>query len=119
MKKLPVGHFDGGANTTRGGKRTLAGPTLEDKINEVATAANFVKLTGTVAAGSATPSAVVTGLKSTDDVWAVSQKTKGVSNLHYLSYDTPVTNALPLVYAADPGAGGVIVVIVKRVLDHA
>lgn len=66
------------------------------------------------AAGSATPTLTLTGLKATDTIVSVQQKTKGANNLPLLGWTTQADNALTCVYSADPGAGCVVVVTVLR-----
>lgn len=66
------------------------------------------------AGGAATEVMVVTGLLSTDTLLSVSQKTKGANSLPLLGFNTQANNALTAVWSADPGAGSVILVAVKR-----
>lgn len=66
------------------------------------------------AGGAATEVMVVTGLLSTDTILSVSQKTKGANSLPLLGFNTQVNNALTAVWSADPGAGSIILVAVKR-----
>ena len=56
----------------------------------------------------------VTGLKTTDVILSVVQKTKGANNLPLLGWTTVAANSVTAVWSADPGAGSVIVVTVKR-----
>jgi hypothetical protein len=97
------------------------GDTLLQAINKIngndalkLTASKLVNYTGTVAAGSATPSAVVTGLLGTDTILAVSQKAANANSLPLIGFGTPTADALPLVYSADPGANGTICVTVLK-----
>lgn len=66
------------------------------------------------AGGSATEAMTVTGLLSTDTILAVSQSVDGANNLPLLGFNTLANDALTGVWSADPGAGSVIVVSVKR-----
>lgn len=66
------------------------------------------------AGGAATEVMVVTGLLSTDTILSVSQKVKGTNSLPLLGFNTQANNALTAVWSADPGAGAIILVAVKR-----
>lgn len=66
------------------------------------------------AGGASSEIMVVTGLLSTDTILAVSQKTAGANSLPLLGWTTQANNALTVQWSADPGAGSVIVVSVKR-----
>lgn len=95
---------------TRGGDKHLA--TI---LNEKLDAANIMVFTSTAGAGGgATAAMVVTGLKTTDVILSVVQKTKGANSLPLLGWTTVAANSVTAVWSADPGAGSVIVVTVKR-----
>jgi hypothetical protein len=64
--------------------------------------------------GAATEAMTVTGLAADDTILAVSQKTEGANDLPLLGWTTQAANALTAVWSADPGAGAVIVVTVKK-----
>lgn len=64
--------------------------------------------------GSANQVFVVAGLLASDTILSVSQKTPGAAALPILGYSTQANNALTGIYSADPGAGSVIIVAVKR-----
>lgn len=66
------------------------------------------------AGGGASAALTMTGLKSTDTVLAVSQKTAGANSLPLLGWTTVANDALTVQWSADPGAGSVVVVTVKR-----
>lgn len=66
------------------------------------------------AGGGASEVLVVTGLLATDTVLSVSQKTAGANSLPLLGWTTVANNALTVQWSADPGAGAVVVVAVKR-----
>lgn len=121
-------HFEGGANLTEGSKKGDAG-TLADlvmasqdadtaltaSVATKQTAAGLVAITcGTGAGGGATAALTCTGLLTTDTILAVTQKTPGANSLPLLGWQTVVTNGLTAVWSADPGAGSVVVVAVKR-----
>lgn len=76
---------------------------------------HFLKLESTAGAGgSATPTAVVTGLLTTDVILAVSQEVQGANHLPLLGFNTQAAGALGLVYSADPGAGNIVRVAIFR-----
>lgn len=67
--------------------------------------------------GAAAEAYVVTGLKTTDTVIAVTQKTDGAgAAVGILSYGTLVANGLTVTYNADPGANAVVNVVVLRAI---
>lgn len=68
----------------------------------------------TVPAGSGSPTATATGLLATDTILAASQKTKGANSLPLLGFGTPGAGTIPLSYSADPGANGVVRLLVMR-----
>lgn len=79
------------------------------------TAASLQAYTSSAGAGgAATEAMVLTGLLATDTILAVTQKTPGGNNLPLLGYSTLANNALTGIWSADPGAGAVIVVSIKR-----
>lgn len=111
---VSVDYFDGGQNLNKGSKRGSdqhLAQILNDKLDE----AQIVVLTSAAGAGGAASAALtVTGLKTTDVIMSVVQKTKGANNLPLLGWTTQAANALTVQWSADPGAGSVIVVTVKR-----
>lgn len=99
---------------------------LNKKMNQVATkvglgdllhaADSVYTFTSSAGAGGAASAALtVTGLLATDTILSVTQKTAGANSLPLLGYTTLANNALTVQWSADPGAGAVIVVTVKRV----
>lgn len=77
--------------------------------------ANLLVLTSAASVGgAATEVMTLTGLLTTDTILSVSQKTPGASSLPLLGYSTQATNHLTAIFSADPGAGAVIVVAIKR-----
>lgn len=100
--------------------RVLAGPTTGAAAAPTFRAlvkADLPIVTLTSAAGAggnATEAMTVTGLLTTDTILAVTQKTPGANSLAIIGYSTQATNALTGIWAADPGAGAVIVVTVSR-----
>lgn len=71
-------------------------------------------LSGTVAAGSATPLVTVTGLATTDVILAVTQRVQGANNLPLLGWNTQITNGITAAYSANPGANAVLDVLFRR-----
>lgn len=72
----------------------------------------FTSTAGT--GGAATEVMSLAGLLATDAIVSVTQKTKGGTNLPLLGYTIQANNALTCVWSATPGAGTVVVVLVKR-----
>lgn len=66
------------------------------------------------AGGAATEAMVLTGLAAADTILALHQKTPGANNLPLLGSTTLAANALTCVWSADPGAGAVVVVTVRK-----
>lgn len=121
-------HFEGGKNLTQGSKHGTAG-TLADLVIALQTAdaaatasislkqnsAGLVAITcGAGAGGAGAEALTCNGLLATDTVLSVSQKTPGANSLPLLGWSTLVANGLTGVWSADPGAGSVVLVAVKR-----
>lgn len=121
-------HFEGGKNLTQGSKHGSEG-TLADLVmglqdaDAAATASLALKqnAAGLVAiscaagaGGAATEALTCTGLLTTDTILSVDQKTPGANSLPLLGWSTVVTNGLTGVWSANPGAGAVVLVAVKR-----
>lgn len=86
-----------------------------DKVDASQAASGIQAYTSAAGAGgSASATLTVTGLLATDTVLAVSQKTAGANSLPLLGWTTVANNALTVQWSADPGAGAVVVVSVKR-----
>lgn len=64
--------------------------------------------------GTPTEALVVTGLLTTDTILSVSQSVPGANSLPLLGFNTQTTNHLTAVFSADPGAGAIIKVAIKR-----
>ncbi len=115
-------HFDGGKNLTQGNRKgaesTLAELMIDVQSNYAtktyATNKVLVITSAAGAGGAATEAMTVTGLLTTDTVLAVTQKTKGANSLPLLGWSTQAANALTGIWSADPGAGAVIMVTIKR-----
>ncbi len=94
----------------------VAGTGIAGKIQSTAVYPGPVVLAGTIAGGSATPSATVTGLatSATDTILAVTQDHINANSLPLLGYNTQAAGSLVTVYSADPGGSGTIKVTVWR-----
>lgn len=112
--QLAEDYFSGGQNLTRGHQRG-SDQHLAQILNAKLDASKIVVLTSAAGAGGAASAAMtVTGLQATDVIMSVTQKTKGANNLPLLGWTTQAANSLTVQWSADPGAGSVIVVAVKR-----
>lgn len=88
---------------------------LGDLIDAQLPTADLVAYTSAAGSGgAATEAMTVTGLAAGDTILAVHQKTDGANNLPLLGWSTQTANALTGIWASDPGAGAVIVVLVKK-----
>lgn len=107
-------YFEGGQNLNKGHQRG-SDQHLAQILNAKLDESQILVFTSTAGAGgAATEAMVLTGLKTTDVILSVVQKTKGANNLPLLGWTTVAANSLTAVWSADPGAGSVIVVSVKR-----
>jgi len=114
-------HFAGGKNMSagqeKGREQHLAELilALQGKSNTVEAAGQVLQFTSAAGAGgAATEAMTLTGLKATDTIIAVSQKTNNANDLPLLGWTTQAADALTGVWSADPGAGAVIQVAVLR-----
>jgi hypothetical protein len=77
--------------------------------------ANILALESDASAGGAAEEVlVIDGLLATDTILSVTQMTPGANDLPLLGYSDQDDDELNVIYSADPGAGAVIVVQVKR-----
>lgn len=93
------------------------GTGLAGKTPTGSSAPAIVKLTGTVAGGAASETVTVTGLatSATDTILAVTQGApNGTATVAVAGYDTQAANSLKVYFAANPGAAGVVNVVVAR-----
>lgn len=112
--------YQSAAGTTAMLANGTAGQLL--KSNGTTSAPSYVSLSALIvvltsaagAGGGATEAMTVTGLTTSDVIISVTQKTPGANSLPLLGYSTQATNALTAIFSADPGAGAVIVVTVRR-----
>lgn len=76
---------------------------------------NIVSLDSAASAGgAATEVLAVAGLLATDTVLAVSQRVKGANNTAVTGFGAPGAGTLSVDYTANPGAGSIVRVLVKR-----
>lgn len=88
---------------------------LGDLLDEQLPAADIVAYTSSAGAGgAATEAMTLTGLAAGDTILAVHQKTEGANDLPLLGWSTQTANALTGIWSGNPGAGAVIVVLVKK-----
>lgn len=73
-------------------------------------------LSSTIAGGSATPTATVTGLLTSDSVLSVAQQVANANSLDPIAFPAhpAAPNALVVTYSADPGGGGKVLVTISR-----
>jgi hypothetical protein len=85
------------------------------QLGELVGDATLVAYTSAAGAGgAATEAMTLTGLAAGDAIVSVSQKTPGADDLPLLGWTTQADNALTCVWSADPGAGAVVVVLVRK-----
>ena len=106
--------YQSAANTTGFSAAGTSGQFLISGGTGAPTWKSILALAGTSAGGSATPTATVTGLASSDTILAVSQSAMGSNSLPLLGHGAPGTGTLGLVYSADPGTGVAFTVLVLR-----
>jgi len=115
VKKIKLNHFEGGKNLSQGGE--------QDKDQHLGKLVQDLEAEGQVlglvsdagSGGGATEAMDVPGLLATDQVLAVSQRTPGGNSLPLLGWSTQADDLLTGIWSANPGAGAVIDVAVKRV----
>lgn len=66
------------------------------------------------AGGGATETLTVTGLLATDEIISVTMKTQGANPAQIAEYANQDDDELDVTFSADPGAGAVVEVTVKR-----
>lgn len=114
LEKLKKDHFEGSSNLNAGTNAPNKS-SLVDILNQTRDSANILALTSDASAGgNATETMAVTGLKATDEVLSVSQKTAGAANLPLLGWSNVADNAIDCTWSADPLANAVVVVLVRR-----
>lgn len=114
-KKIKETHFQGGQNLTQGGK-TEKGASLAELVRGVEGEGQILAFQSDAGVGgAATEALTVTGLKTTDQILGVAQRVPGASSLAMIGWNTLVADGMTIVWAANPGAGAIVVVLVKRV----
>lgn len=68
------------------------------------------------AGGGATETMTFNGLRADDEIMALSQKTAGASGGAPVAWDSQAADALDVSWDMDPGAGAVLVLMVRRSL---
>ena len=120
---IKASHFEGGKNMTAGNKQDKNSKDLAALVIELQGAVNtneaaiakIVKYTAAATAGGgATQVVAVTGLAAADSILSVTQRVKGANSLPLLGWQAQGLNTLTLVYSADPGAGAIVEVLVKK-----
>lgn len=107
MNVTDKNHFEGGKNMTVGGKDR--GPSLVETLPQ-----SFTSDAG--AGGGAAETLTVPGLKKGDELVGVYQSVKGGNNLPLLDAAVGSSDGeLDCNWSADPGAGSVVKVQVRRV----
>ena len=75
----------------------------------------MTKLTSAASAGGGASEALdVAGLRATDEIVAVSQRVAGANDLAMTAWNTQDTDSLTVEWTADPGAGAIVEVLVRR-----
>ncbi len=114
---VKAGHFQGGQNLYLGG-RDNSKKILSGLLRELQELANVAVLDSDAGAGGGASEAMtVTGLLATDEVLSVSQSVAGGNDLAMTAYNTQVEDGLTVEWTADPGAGAVVKVLVRRALS--
>ncbi len=93
------------------------GTGLAGKVPAGSTTLRLVKLTGTISGGASSESVTVTGLATTDTILAVTQGApNGTATIAVAGYDTQASNSLKVYFTNNPGASGVVNVLVQRAI---
>lgn len=71
-------------------------------------------ISSTSIGGAATEALTVTGLLASDTILSVTQQTSGAAVLPLLGWSNQINNSLTGIWSADPGAGAILIVTVKR-----
>lgn len=117
LKNLEDRQFEGGANLSRG-QRDGGDDTLAETLNKIAGKGNIDSIDSDPSAGgAASESLTFTGLKSDDEILAVSQVTKGSLGTAPIAISNQVAGGLDVEWTGDPGAGAVIRLLIRRGLQ--
>ena len=114
-KKIKSNHFEGGKNLTKGGEQDKD-QNLAKLIQDLEAEGQVLQLESAASAGGgATEDDVaVAGLLLTDEILGVSQRVPGANDLALIGWADQKAGTLDLIWAADPGAGAIVLVAVKR-----
>lgn len=104
---LKSSHFEGQKNVTQGHRGSKEDKTLVELLPQPLKSAAG-------AGGAATEAMTVEGLKADDEIVSVSQQTPGGNNLPLLGWSTQVDGGITGIWSADPGAGAVLQLLVRR-----
>lgn len=75
----------------------------------------MTKLTSAASAGGGASEALaVSGLRASDEIVAVSQRVKGSLGAAMVAWNTQIADGLTVEWSADPGAGAIVEVLVRR-----
>ena len=106
MGAIPKDHFEGSGNLTKG-QRKKGNAILSELLPfELESAAS--------AGGAASEAMSFPGLKAGDVVMGITQKTAGATGNAIVAYGTPADGTLSVTWDADPGAGAVLTLLVRR-----
>jgi len=114
--KIREDHYEGGQNLNRGGVRD-GDEKLADSLRRVDANSQIIALQSDAGSGGGASEALtITGLKTDDQVLGVTQRVPGANSLAMIGWNTLVLDGMTIVWAADPGAGAIVVVLVRRPL---
>jgi len=103
------------ARKTESDAALAAGVAAQATANLALPAAKLLTLNSAAGAGgTASEVLVVTGLLAADTILSVSQSAPGANNLPLLGFNTQADGALTGVWSADPGAGAILKIAIKR-----
>ena len=102
------------ANLNADGHLTINSTFETDATQATAAGQLFAFSSDAGAGGSSTEAMTITGLLTTDTILGVAQRVPGGNNLAMIGWNTLITDGMTIVWAADPGANAIVVVLVKR-----
>lgn len=105
---LDRNHFEAGKNLTKGSRQLGGEKILVELMPQPLTSA-------VGAGGAAAETLAVEGLKTTDELLSVSQTVAGANSLPLLgAVIGSAANELDCTWSADPGAGAIVKILVRR-----
>ena len=115
LKLLRPDHFEGHKNVAKGHEKGKEN-SLVSLINKLMQNSNIVKLTSDASGGGTATEddLTVTGLLVADDILSVTQRVVGANSLPLLGWADQKKGSLDFMYSADPGAGAIMEVVVRR-----